>query len=662
MPTVAPYGSWRSPITSERIVSSGVGLGQVALDGRDVYWTESRPTEAGRVVLVRRTPDGRTADVTPADMNVRSRVHEYGGGAFAVREGVVVFASFVDGRLWRQDVGDAGPGAPRPLTPATDDASLRHADPCIDLARGRVICVQEDHRGRAEATNRIFEVALDPSDPPAEPAVLADGHDFFSNARLDPGGRRCSWLAWDHPNMPWDGTGLWVADVAPDGSFAGARQVAGGATESIFQPEWSPDGVLHFASDRSDWWNLYRLEDVSEAGTGDTEARALASMEAEFGQPQWVFGMSTYAFAGSGLIACRYTRDGIWHLALLDVASSTLRELDLGGTVYSSIAAQPDGRVALVTAAATHDARVVLLEASDPKPLIVKRASPDEPDERFLSRPEPIDFPTEDGLTAHALFYPPTNPDFVAPPGELPPLLVKVHGGPTSMAGTSLDLELQFWTSRGIAVVDVNYGGSSGYGRRYRERLDGRWGVVDLDDAVNAARHLAASGRADGSRLFIHGGSAGGYTALCAVTFRDAFRAAGSYFGIGDLEVFVHDTHKFESRYMDRLVGPFPAMAEVYRERSPIHFVDRISCPVILLQGLDDRVVPPNQAELMFDALRRRGIPVAYLPFEGEGHGFRRAENIRRSLEAELSFYGQVLGFTPADDIPRLPVENLPAA
>jgi dipeptidyl aminopeptidase/acylaminoacyl peptidase len=660
MPTVAPYGSWRSPITSELIVSSGVGLGQIALDGDDVYWTESRPEDAGRVVLVRRTPDGRTTDVTPAGMNVRSRVHEYGGGAYAVRDGIVVFANFEDGRLWRQDV-DGAAGA-RPLTPATEGASLRHADPLIDLARGRVLCVQEDHRGRKEADNRLVEVALDPADPPAEPGVLAAGHDFFSNPRLDPEGRRACWLAWDHPNMPWDGCGLWVADVAADGTFARARMVAGGPTESIFQPEWSPDGVLHFVSDRSDWWNLYRLEDVSEAGTGDTQSRVLVPMEAEFGQPQWVFGISTYAFAGPGLIVCRYTRDGIWHLALLDVASSLFREIDLGASVYSSIAARPDGRIAMVMAAATYDARVVLLDARDPVPVIVRRASAEEPDERFLSRPEPIDFPTEDGLTAHALFYPPTNPDFVAPPGELPPLLVKVHGGPTSMAGTSLDLELQFWTSRGIGVVDVNYGGSSGYGRRYRERLDGRWGVVDLDDAVNAARHLAASGRADGARLFIHGGSAGGYTALCAVTFRDAFRAAGSYFGIGDLEIFVRDTHKFESRYMDRLVGPFPAMAEVYRERSPIHFVDRIACPVILLQGLDDRVVPPNQAELMFEALRRRGIPVAYLPFEGEGHGFRRAENIRRSLEAELSFYGQVLGFTPADEIPRLSVDNLPAA
>ncbi len=662
MPSVAPYGSWRSPITSERVAGAVIGLGQVALDGDDVYWTESRPADGGRVVLVRRTPDGRTSDVTPPGMNVRSRVHEYGGGAYAVRDGVVVFANFADGRLWRQDVTATGAGVARPLTPEAPDAALRHADPVIDLERRRVVCVQEDHRGRREAENRIVAVSLDPpldGCAPAEPRGLVSGHDFFSNARLAPDGRRVCWLAWDHPNMPWDGTELWVADVALDGSFGNARRIAGGPTESIFQPEWSPTGELHFVSDRTDWWNLYRLADVTEAGSGDTEARALAPLEAEFGQPQWVFGLTTYAFAGPQLILCRYTRDGRWYLALLDEAGGRLEPLDLGGTVYASIAAQPRGRAALLVASPVREPAVVLLDAATGTVEELRRAGADEPDVRFLSRPEAVEFPTADGLTAHALYYPPANADFVAPEGELPPLLVSAHGGPTSMATTALDWEIQFWTSRGIGVLDVNYGGSSGYGRRYRERLEGRWGIVDLDDVVNAARHMAAQGHVDPARLIIHGASAGGYTTLCALTFRDTFRAGASYFGIGDLEIFVHDTHKFESRYMDRLVGPYPALAELYRARSPIHHVEQIRCPVIVFQGLDDRVVPPNQAERIVEALRGRGIPVAYLPFEGEGHGFRRAENIRRSLEAELAFYGRVLGFVPADELAPLEIENL---
>ena len=660
MPSVAPFGSWRSPITTQLITADRVGIGQVALDGDSIYWTESRPAEAGRVVLVRRRPDGRREDVTPAGTNVRTRVHEYGGGALAVREGVVVFVDFADGRLWRQDVDDGGIGVPRALTPAIPDALLRHADPVIDPVGRRVVCVQEDHRGGRPAVNRIVDVALDPVEgaPLPEPRVLVSGHDFYSNARLDPEGRRASWLAWDHPDLPWDGTGLWVADVGADGSFGLPRRVAGGRGESIFQPEWSPAGQLHFVSDRTDWWNLYRFDTLPAAGSALPEPRALAPMEAEFGEPQWVFGLIAYAFVGPDRLLCRYTRDGIWFLALLNASTGELRSLDLGGTWYGSMAAGSDGRAVVTAACATRDTWLVCCDTTSQDATVVAESSSDAPDERFLSIPEPVEFPTGDGETAHALFYAPRNPDFVGPDGELPPLLVNVHGGPTAMAGASLALGLQFWTSRGIAVLDVNYRGSSGYGRRYRELLAGRWGVVDLEDVVGGARFVAAAGHADPSRLLIRGGSAGGYTTLCAVTFRDEFRAGTSYFGIGDLEVFTRETHKFESRYMDGLLGAYPAAASVYHDRSPIHFVDRISCPVLLLQGLDDRIVPPDQAELMFEALRRRGMPVAYLAFEGEGHGFRRAETTRRTLEAELSFYGQVLGFDPADDIPRLHIEN----
>ncbi len=661
MPSVAPFGSWRSPITTQWITADRVGIGQVALDGSSIYWTESRPDGAGRVVLVRRGPDGRREDVTPAGTNVRSRVHEYGGGPFAVRDGVIVYVDFADGRLWRRDVGPDGIGVPRPLTPEVADASLRHADPVIDPLRRRVVCVQEDHRGGGPAVNRVVDVALDPVEgaPLPEPRVLVSGHDFFSNARLDPDGRRSCWLAWDHPDLPWDGTGLWLADVGADGSFGPARMVAGGRGESIFQPEWSPGGQLHFVSDRTGWWNLYRFDTLTDAGPEPPEPRALAPMEAEFGEPQWVFGLTTYAFVDPDRLLCRYTRDGTWYLGLLDASTGELRSLDAGGTWYGSMAADAEGRAVVTVASATREARLVRLDTRTGDAIVVAESSPETLDERFLSLPEPVEFPTGDGETAHALFYPPHNPDYAGPEDERPPLLVNVHGGPTSMVGTALAPVIQFWTSRGVAVLDVNYRGSSGYGRRYRELLRGRWGEIDLEDAVSGARYMAAAGRVDPSRLVIHGGSAGGYTTLCAVTFRDAFRAGTSYFGIADLEVFARETHKFESRYMDGLIGPYPAAAGVYHDRSPIHFVDRISCPVLLLQGLDDRIVPPDQADLMFEALRRRGIPVAYLAFEGEGHGFRRAETIRRTLEAELSFYGQVLGFEPADDIPRLPIENL---
>ncbi len=661
MPSVAPFGSWRSPITTQRITADRVGIGQVALDGDSIYWTESRPAEAGRVALLRRGPDGRREDVTPAGSNVRTRVHEYGGGAIAVRDGVVVYVDFADGRLWRRDVDADGIGVPRPLTPEVANASLRHADPVIDPVRRRVVCVQEDHRGGGPALNRIVDVALDPVEgaPLPEPRILVSGHDFFSNARLDPEGRRACWLAWDHPDLPWDGTGLWVADVGADGSFESPRRVAGGRGESIFQPEWSPIGRLHFVSDRTDWWNLYRFDALPGAGAEPPQPRALAPMEAEFGEPQWVFGLTAYAFVGPDRLLCRYTRDGIWYLGLLDASTGELQSLDPGGTWYGSMAAHPDGGAVVTVASATRDTWLVRLDTTTGEATVVAESSGDAPDERFLSIPEPVAFPTGNGETAHALFYPPRNPEFVGPDGELPPLLVNVHGGPTAMAGAALVLGIQFWTSRGIAVLDVNYRGSSGYGRQYRELLAGRWGEVDLEDAASGARFMAGAGRADPSRLLIHGGSAGGYTTLCAVTFRDEFRAGTSYFGIADLEVFTRETHKFESRYMDGLLGPYPAAANVYHDRSPIHFVDRISCPVLLLQGLDDRIVPPDQAELMFEALRRRGIPVAYLAFEGEGHGFRRAETIRRTLEAELSFYGQILGFDPADDIPRLRIENL---
>ncbi|HET8999662.1 MAG TPA: S9 family peptidase [bacterium] len=639
---IAPYGSWRSPITSDLIVSSTITFDRIAVDGDAIYWTELRPVEGGRYVVVRRTPDGGVTDVTPAPFNARTLVHEYGGGAFAVAGGVVYFSNFVDQRLYRQ----AASAPPEPLTPP---GKWRYADCVVDSRRSRIVCVREDHTDSTrEAINTLVSIDLL---HPTEGRVLASGNDFYSNPRLSPDGSRLAWLTWRHPNMPWDGTELWVADVGEDGAVRGPQQVAGGAAESIFQPEWSPAGVLYFVSDRTGWWNLYRWQ-----GAGRIEP--LWALDAEFGAPQWIFGLSTYAFESAEQIVCAYKRRGTWRLSRLDAAGRTPREID---TSYSEISSVRAGTGWVVFEAGSPDAfnAIVKLDLHTGRSETLRRASAATVDAGYLSIPRAIEFPTEHGQTAHAFFYEPRNRDAGAPPGEKPPLLVRSHGGPTSAIPATLNLGIQYWTSRGFAVLDVNYGGSTGYGRPYRERLNGQWGVVDVDDCANGARYLVNQGLADERRLAIRGGSAGGYTTLCALTFRSVFKAGASHFGIGDLEVFVRDTHKFESRYLDRLIGPFPERRDLYRARSPIHFVDRISCPMILFQGLEDKIVPPNQAEMMVDALRAKGLPVAYVPFEGEQHGFRKAENIKRALEGELYFYSRVFGFPLADPVDPVRIDNL---
>ncbi|TMI90918.1 MAG: S9 family peptidase [Bacillati bacterium ANGP1] len=638
---IAPYGSWKSPVTSDLIVAGTIGLGEIALDGRDIYWVEMRPTEGGRNVVVRRTPDGRAADVTPPGFNVRTRVHEYGGGAFLVDGGTVYFSNFADQRLYRQ-----APGAsPQALTP---QGAWRYADGVMDRRRGLMIWVREDHTDATrEAVNTL--VGVDPAHP-GEGRVLVSGNDFYSDPRLSPDGASLAWLTWRHPNMPWDGTELWVAPVRDGGTLGEARRVAGGEDESIFQPAWSPDNVLHFVSDRTGWWNLYRWR--------GGRIEPLAEQEAEFGAPQWMFRTATYAFESAGRIVCVPKAGGLRRLGVLDEET---RRLEIHEPPYSEVSSPQAGPgfVVMVAGSPTEAPAIVRVDLRGRGRDVLRRSSQVAIDPGYLSVPQAVEFPTEDGHTAHGFFYPPRNRDFAAPAGEKPPLLVVSHGGPTGAASATFSPGFQYWTSRGFALLDVNYGGSTGYGRRYRERLNGRWGVVDVDDCVNGARDLVRRGLVDGARLVIRGGSAGGYTTLCAVTFRSAFAAGASHFGIGDLEVFVRDTHKFESRYLDRLVGPYPQMRDRYRERSPIHYVDRIRCPMLLFQGLDDKIVPPNQAELMVAALRQKGLPVAYIAFEGEQHGFRKAENIKRTLDAELYFYSRVFRFPLADPVDPVPIENL---
>ncbi len=638
-----PFGSWKSPITSDLIVSRTIAFEGIALDGEEIYWTETRPAEAGRYVIVRRGPDGAAVDVTPPPFNARTRVHEYGGGAFTVGDGVVYFSNFADQRLYRQT-------AAAPPTPLTPPGKRRYADSIIDPRRNRLIAVREDHTDPTrEAVNTLVSIDLG---APAGGRVLVSGNDFYASPRLSPDGARLAWLTWRHPNMPWDGTELWVAEIGQDGMPVRPQRVAGGQTESIFQPEWSPGGVLYFVSDRTGWWNLYRWL----AG----RIEPLCEMEAEFGAPQWRFGMSTYAFESEARIVCTYKARGRWHLAQLDTESRALRELDTPHSAISSVRAGP-GAVVFEGGGPESFSAIVRLDIRTGRCETLKQSSAVAVDPGYLSVPDAIEFPTEHGQTAHASFYAPRNRDCTPPTGEKPPLLVRSHGGPTSAASATLNLGIQYWTSRGFAVLDVNYGGSSGYGRAYRERLNGQWGVVDVDDCVNGARYLVQRGLVDARRLAIRGSSAGGYTTLCALTFRSFFAAGASYYGIGDLEIFVRDTHKFESRYLDRLIGSFPERRDLYRARSPIHFIDRIACPMILFQGLEDKIVPPNQAELMVAALRARGLPVAYVAFEGEQHGFLKAENIKRALEAELYFYSRVFGFSPPDPVEPVHIDNLPA-
>ncbi|MGC9504312.1 S9 family peptidase [Baaleninema sp.] len=637
-PTIAPYGTWKSPITSDLIVSGSIRLGGLAFDGDDIYWVEGRPSEGGRNVLVRRQPDGTTADVTPQDYNVRSRVHEYGGGSFVVAGGVAFFSNFSDGRIYRQPLGET----PEPLTP---EGAFRYADFVVDRPRQRLLCVREDHSGEGEPENTLVAVGFDGS-----VEVLVSGSDFFASPALSPDGTRLAWLSWNHPNMPWDGTQLWLADFDDNGRLGEAKLVTGGANESVFQPQWSPNGTLYFASDRASWWNLYRL--------GKADVEPLFPLNAEFATPQWVFGMSTYAFLGSDRLICTYTQQGMWQMATLNLGTKRLQNLETPYTQISSVKGRGD-RVAFLGSSPTESSGLVLMDVDRDDLQILRRSTALDVDPAYLSKPEPIEFPTENGLTAYGFFYPPTNPDYQAPDGEKPPLLVKSHGGPTASTSTGLRLSIQYWTSRGFGFLDVNYGGSTGYGRDYRQRLDGNWGIVDVDDCANGAKYLADRGWVDGDRLAITGGSAGGYTTLCALTFRDTFKAGASYYGVSDLEALATDTHKFESRYLDRLVGPYPERKDIYEARSPIHFTDRLSCPVIFFQGLEDKVVPPNQAERMVNALRQKGLPVAYVPFEGEQHGFRQAENIKRALDAEFYFYSRVFGYEPAEAIDPVEIENL---
>jgi dipeptidyl aminopeptidase/acylaminoacyl peptidase len=646
LPTVAPYGEWRSPITAEQVGDAGVQLTALKVSSGFAWWLESRPAEGGRSVVVRRDTAGHggAVDGFGPDWNARSLVHEYGGGAYLVHGATAWFSNYEDQRLYRVEPG----GVPEPVTPEpARERGLRYADGVVSPDGAWIVCVRESHEDDGEPVNEI--VAL-PTDGSAPPRVVATGHDFYAAPRLSPDGTKLAWFSWDHPRMPWEGSELWTADFA-DGVAGEPRLVAGSGTESVIEPAWSADSVLHFVSERTGWWNPYRLLD----GT----IEALLNVNAEIGGPQWRFGPSSYVILPDGLAVIE-RRDGTDRLLVADRAGA-VREVPTGFTVLRSLCALPGQpeTVYLIGASPVHPGVVAKVDlATGATEVLAQSGTGERPDPGYVSVPRHIEFPTAHGLTAHAFYYPPTNKDFVAPEDELPPLVVFVHGGPTHAATAEFSLEVQYFTSRGLAVVDVNHGGSTGYGKAYRERLRGAWGVVDIEDCANAAMFLAETGRADRARMAVRGTSAGGYVTMCELTFRSEFACGAATSGVSDLEALAKETHKFEAHLTDGLVGPYPETRQRYRERSPLHFAGGDTAPVIFFQGQEDLICPPPQTEMMVEALAANGVPHAYLSFPGEQHGIRRSENITRCREAELAFYGYVMGFTPTDPMEPLEIHT----
>ena len=643
----APFGSWKSPITSDLIVADTVGISSPTWHRGELLWIESRPQESGRNVLVRRGNDGSERDINPAPFNIRTRVHEYGGGAWLLHNGAVFFSNFSDQHLYRQGLDEATP------TQLTHDDGLRFANGCVDEDRNRIVCVIEDHRGEGEAENFIGAIDLLSGDV----TELSKGHDFYAAPVISPNGKQLSFMSWDHPDMPWDETIIWLTTLNEAGMPTELCQVAGGKDGeqkiSAQQPLFSPTGELFFISDVSGWWNLYR----------QSSAQSICPMNAEFGGPHWGFGLHSYDFLNDSQIVCNYGIGNVDQLAVLDTETSNLNNLDLP---YSDLGGVSLNGQTLTTGAAspTTFPELITVDLETGKHAVFKQSTTLTLDSAYYSVPETITFPTANEQIAHGFYYPPTNKDYTGTvedknSQDAPPLVVMMHGGPTGATHSVLNLRTQFWTSRGFAVLDLNYRGSTGYGRDYRDKLIRQWGIVDVEDAVHGAEYLVQQRKADEDKLAIRGGSAGGYTTLSALTFTNTFKAGASHFGVGDLEALAKDTHKFESRYLDSIIGSYPDEIEIYHARSPIHHVDQMASPCIFFQGLEDKVVPPNQAETMVEALTEKGVPVAYVPFEGEQHGFRIAENIKRCMDLELYFYARVFGFSPADQIKPIAIVNL---
>lgn len=666
MGPTTPYGAWTSPLSAREVFAAATDRVAPHVDGEDVWWLESRPEDEGRVTLVRRDADGVLHDVSPRGTSVRTAFHEYGGGAFAVADGLALYVDHADQRVYRWRVGQDGPATP--VTPDTG-GRVRWAGFVVDHARGVAFCLREDQRD--ETLEPVTSLArIDLAGPnqscgtelvagrrraraTRERADLGSPPDFVLDPVLSPDGSRLAWISWNHPRMAWEGCWLWAARLDDAGDLHDVTLVAGSEEESVEQPRWPADGRLVFLSDRTGFGNLH----VAEEGETGWRVTALHRDDRDFGQPRWTPDQSSYDVLPDGRLVTTRVTDGWTELCVLDPATGDLRAVPSPLTAAFDVRALGDHHVVCRAMFADRPADVVAVDLRDGTTVPLGAAA-EPPDPALVSRPESLRWAGHLGATVHGFLYPPRNPGAAAADDERPPLLVTLHGGPTAAAPPAYSRARTFWTSRGFAVLDVNYAGSTGFGRAYRQRLDGAWGVADVADVAAAARHLVEAGRVDPRRTAITGGSAGGYTTLAALTFTDAYAAGASHFGISDLAALAAETHKLESRYLDGLVAPWPEGEALYRERSPIHHVDRLATPLILLQGTEDRVVPPNQAEAMADAVRAKGLPVALVLFEGEGHGFRDPANRARALECELSFYGQVLGFTPAGDIEPVLVEN----
>ncbi len=642
MKTTLPHGAWSSPISAASVVEGSRGLGSLSFDNGQLYWVESRPGEGGRNTIMRWAPGSEPQEILPLPWNARTRVQEYGGRSVLVADGTVWFSNFQDQRLYRLVPGKE----PQPMTP---EAKLRYAACVLDRSRNRLLCVREDHRMEGEPKNSL--VAL-PLDGESEGVVLFDREDFVSAPSLSPDGSRIAFTSWRHPNMPWDNTSLWSAKFDDSGSLVDLTLRNEGVDESVINPQWTRENHLYALSDRDNWWSIYRVEGerFSAVGTG--------AVQAEIGGPDWSVGESYYALIDNGKILAKLDRGGVQSLVLIDPETATNKPLPLDSAAIFDFLLAGE-RLFVINATSGGPPALVETDPSGGPVKLIRTSSDSSIEADWIPAYQLVTFPSGDGVEAHGIYFPPTNPGIKGPAGAAPPLIVSVHGGPTASTSPTYQLSKLYWTSRGFAILDLNYRGSTGFGRDYRRSLYGQWGIADVEDAVAGANWLARQGLADPDQLLIRGGSAGGYTTLAAHAFHDTFAAGASYFGVSDIEALARDTHKFESRYLDQLIGPYPERRDLYRKRSPIHHLDGFSAPLLLLQGLDDPVVPPSQSEMIFEALKSRGVPTAYVAFEGESHGFRKAENQIRALEAELYFYSRVLGFEPADTLPPVIIEGL---
>jgi dipeptidyl aminopeptidase/acylaminoacyl peptidase len=618
--TTLPFGTWPSSISADIVASAAPKINHIQSNGTLLTWVESRPNEGGRNVIMGRTQDGLISDLIPPPYSHYSRVHEYGGMAYTLSESCIYFVNASDQRIYQQIIGEKNP------TPITK-AGPRFADLILDSSNNRLIAICEQHNKTSEPENYLVGVSLEADNPQLTP--LARGADFYAYPRISPNGKSLCWIEWNHPNMPWDSTQLWQADIH-NHRLENKQLIAGGdGHEAIFQPQWSPDNQLYYVSDRGNWWNIY-----------SADKGIIMAMPAEFATPLWQFGMSTYDFIDANTIGCLWTQQGVWYCGYLDIATAELNHVEC---LYKCMqAACCHGNSLFMVAGAPYIADEIVAVSQQGKVESIYSPSSLDIEQENLAIPESINFSTADNSSVQAFFYPPTSSQYCGHDKELPPVIAICHGGPTGATDCSLNLKIQYWTNRGFAVVDVNYRGSTGFGRDYRNALNGAWGVADIEDMQYVIKYLTKLQKIDPDRCIIRGSSAGGYTVLSALTFTDTFKAGASLYGIGNLESLVSDTHKFESRYLDKLVGAYPEKKEIYQQRSPINHIQRLNCPVIFLQGLEDKVVPPNQAELMVNSLKKQGIDVVYIKFPDEGHGFRKSENIVHAMESELTFYSDV--------------------